>query len=123
MSFAVAQYQQARVNTVSPVQVLVSLYQGAVRFLREAIARHEARDLAGRARSLAKAHAILCELRATLDHDRAPELCAQLDGLYDFCLHRIQAATIENDGQAVEPAITVLENLLAAWSEIARRTP
>jgi flagellar protein FliS len=123
MSFAALQYQSARVRTASPVQVLVSLYEGAIRFLKEALAHHESRDISRRGVALSKAHAIVSELRATLDHDRAPELSQQLDGLYDFVIDRINAATRAGDATLVEPALRVLTSLHGAWLEISRRTP
>lgn len=122
-SYSIAQYQAARVATVSPVQIVVSLYQGAIRFLREAVRKQEEKDLGGRGHALSRAHAIVCELQVTLDHERAPEMSAQLDRLYDFVLHRISMATLENDANHVLPAVPILETLLSAWLEIARRTP
>jgi flagellar protein FliS len=123
MSFAALQYQSARVRTASPVQVVVSLYEGAIRFLREAMVHQEAREIARRGVALSKAHAIVSELRATLDHDRAPEMSQQLDGLYEFVNDRINAATRAGDAALVEPALRVLVSLHGAWLEISRRTP
>jgi flagellar protein FliS len=123
MSFAALQYQSARVRTASPVQLVVSLYEGALRFLREARAHQEAGDIAQRGVALSRAHAIVSELRATLDHERAPEMSAQLDGLYDFVIDRINTASGVGDASLVEPAIGVLTTLHGAWVELARRAP
>ena len=123
MSFAALQYQSARVRTASPVQLVVSLYEGALRFLREARAHQEAGDIAQRGVALSRAHAIVSELRATLDPERAPEMSAQLDGLYDFVIDRINTASGVGDASLVEPAIGVLTTLHGAWVELARRAP
>lgn len=121
MSFAALQYQSARVSTASPVQVVVSLYEGALRFLREALALEQARDVARRGVALSRAHAIVSELRATLDHERAPEMSKQLEGLYEFTLDRINVAVRTGDATQVEPALQVLTSLHGAWVEISRR--
>jgi flagellar protein FliS len=121
MSFAALQYQSARVSTASPVQVVVSLYEGAIRFLKEALVHEQARDLSRRGMALSRAHAIVSELRATLDHERAPEMSQQLDGLYEFALDRINVAARTGDATQVEPALRVLGSLHSAWSEISRR--
>lgn len=121
MSFAVSQYRSARVNTASPVTLVVHMYDGAVRFLREAIEAQEREDVAVRGAQLGKAHAVISELRATLDHDRAPELSEQLAGLYDFVMDRIGRAASESDAKLVTPAIDVLMTLRGAWAEIAQR--
>jgi flagellar secretion chaperone FliS len=121
MSFALAQYQNARVSTVSPLQLVVQLYDGAIRFLREAVEKGASGDKPGRGHLLGRAHAILNELQATLDHAQAPELSAQLFSLYDFCLGRITQAVVSGEDKPVAEAIGVLENLRGAWAELARR--
>jgi len=123
MSFAVARYQTSKVETASPAQLVVALYDGAVRFLKEAIERDARRDIAGRGEALGRAHAIVSELQVTLDYDRNPTLCTQLFGLYDYVLHCIREATIQGDAQKVAPAIGVLESLRSAWSTLARGGP
>ena len=121
MSFAVAQYRTAKVETASPVQLVVDLYQGAIRFVRQAEAFHAAKDPGSRGRVLGRAHAIVSELQATLDHDQAPELCEELDRLYDFVLHQITEANVKNDVSTLQPAIEVMEQLESAWAVLARR--
>ncbi len=122
MSFAALQYQSARVRTASPVGVVVSLYEGALRFLRESLVHQADGQLGKRGLSLSRAHAIISELRATLDHEQAPELSAQLESLYEFVIERINAATRAGDATLVEPAIRVLASLHDAWAEIATRS-
>ena len=119
MSFAVAQYRSARAQTASPVQVVVDLYRGAIRFLREGIAFDGTGDVSERARVLGRAHAIISELQATLDREHAPELCDELDQLYDFVLHQITDANVTNDTSALPAAIEVLGTLESAWAQLA----
>jgi flagellar protein FliS len=119
MSFAVAQYRTTKLTAQSPLSSLIAVYEGAIRFLRNAIACEAGRDLAGRGTSLSRAHAIVTELRAGLDHAAAPEIAGKLDGLYDFVQHRITEATIKNAASEVVPAIDVMERLLSGWREIA----
>jgi flagellar protein FliS len=123
MSFGINQYRSARVQTASPVGVLVQLYDGAIRFLREARGHMKESDVANKGIKLSKAHRIVTELQATLDKEKAPDLCDQLDSLYDFVLHQITEANVKNDASMVEPAIEVLQTLRAAWGEIAETQP
>ena len=108
MSFGINQYRTARVQTASPVGVLVQLYDGAIRFLREAAQHMESGDIAQKGVKLSKAHRIVSELQATLDREKAPELCDQLDSLYDFVLHQIVEANLKNKMELVEPAVNVM---------------
>ena len=72
MSFGINQYRTARVQTASPVGVLVQLYDGAIRFLREAAQHMDEGDIAQKGVKLSKAHRIVSELQATLDRERRP---------------------------------------------------
>lgn len=119
MSFAVSQYRVARLETASPLQVVVQLYDGAVRFMRQGAAFIEAKDPAGKGVALRKAHAIVSELQLCLDPTKAPELGEQLDRLYEFVLYRITDANAKNDASGLEAAINVMLELRGAWAEVA----
>ncbi|MGF1468331.1 MAG: flagellar export chaperone FliS [Sandaracinaceae bacterium] len=121
MSFALDRYRVARVETATPVQLVVDLYRGATRFLRQAIVHDREGQPAARGVALGKAHAIVSELQATLNRDRAPELVDQLDRLYDFVLHRITEANVRADVTLLEAALDVLATLESAWSQLAAR--
>ena len=120
MSFAVAQYQTSRIETSSPVQVVVALYDGALRFLRTAAVAIDADDVAAKGIALNKAHAIVTELLATLDHERAPDLSRQLAALYSFVLDRIVRANAERDVARIDDAMRALVPLRDAWAQLAR---
>jgi flagellar protein FliS len=122
MSFAAMRYQSTQISTESPVGLVVSMYDGALRFLREGVAHQRGGRPGPRGASFSRAHAVITELRATLDHERAPELSAQLDGLYGFVLDCIGEATRSGDVERVEPAIAVLETVSDAWRQLARRS-
>lgn len=120
MSFALAQYRQTRTETASPVQIVVQLYDGALKYLRAGQEAMERGDTSERSRVLNKAHAIVTELQATLNPDQAPEICEQLYSLYDFALHQIGRATLENEPAHLASALKVLGELREAWAQIAK---
>jgi len=119
MSFAVGQYQATRIETASPAQLVVLLYDGALRFLRQASSAG-AGEHAVRGVALHRAHEIVTELQATLRPEVAPALCAELDRLYAFVLGRITEATVAADPGPLAGAIGVLERLREAWAEVAK---
>lgn len=127
MSFALAhygsaQYRTATVETVSPVQLVVKLYDGALRFLKQADEAIAQNDFAARGRALSKAHAIISELQSTLDEQHAPELCQELSRLYEFALHQITQCAMSGDAARLEAPMSVLRELRDAWSELAKQT-
>jgi flagellar protein FliS len=121
MSFAIQAYQAARVETGSPLQLVIQLYDGAIRFMRRACLAMNAKEYALKGQNLNKAHAIITELNATLEHDHAPDLAVQLEQLYGFVLDRIIEANLKNDPESLQPAIRVLEQLRSGWSELLKQ--
>src|SRR3954463_15768889 len=92
-SSAAARYTQVRNSTATPGELLLALYDGLFRFLNGAKACIENKQMPRARELLSRCHAILSELTIALDHDVAPELCGQLEGLYAFCIERIQLAS------------------------------
>jgi flagellar secretion chaperone FliS len=127
MSFAAQRYQAAQVTTASPVRIVVQLHDGAVRSLQQAIALTQPLKLAERAAVLRKGHAIVSELQASLEAKHSPELCHDLDRLYDFMLERITKATLSRDLEqtkaSLAPVIGILRELRGAWAAVAEKQP
>lgn len=121
MSFAVAQYRASNVDTASPAQIVVKLYDGAMKFMRQAQAAISAREYSKKGTALRRAHAIVSELQATLRAEHAPELCESLDRLYEFVLHQITETNRLGKPELLDPAIRVLEELRSAWAEVAKQ--
>ncbi|MCG8553710.1 MAG: flagellar export chaperone FliS [Proteobacteria bacterium] len=119
MSFALSQYRTANVQTASPVQIVVKLYDGAIRFMRQAEQAIRGDDMATKGVALGRAHAIVSELQATLATDKAPELCESLERLYEFVLFRITQCNATSDVTQLGPAISVMGELRHAWAELA----
>jgi flagellar secretion chaperone FliS len=119
VSYAVAQYRTSQVSTASPAQVIVQFYDGALKFIKRGREALVNKDIPGKGVALSRAHAVVSELRINLDRERAPELCAELDRLYLFILECITEANMKCDPKLLDGAIKVLEQLRAAWSEVA----
>jgi len=119
VSFAFARYAEARAETTSPAQLVVALYDAALRSLRGAQISIAERDYAKKGAQLSRAHEIVTELRVTLDETRAPALCAELTRLYDYVRQQITEANLHADAAPLAGAILVLERLRGAWATVA----
>ncbi len=115
-SSAAARYTQVRNTTSTPGELLLALYDGLFRFLNGAKACIENKQLPRARELLSKSHAIISELTIALDHEVAPELCGQLEGLYGFCIDRIQFASRKGDVTSIEEVTRVLTPLREAWT-------
>jgi flagellar protein FliS len=112
---AVARYKEVRVQTSTPGELLLALYDGLFRFLNGARVCFENGQRPKGSELVTKAHAVISELFLALDHDKAPALCAQLSSVYDFCLSHLTQANIEGSGEKIGEVIRVLTPLREAW--------
>jgi flagellar protein FliS len=114
-------YIQTQVRSRSPLELVVMLYDGALRFLTEARLAMEQQDMARKSQSLSRALAILSELQSTLNMDQGGEMAVQLDALYTYLNGRMLDASMKNDPSAIEECLKLLTTLRSAWAEIAAR--
>lgn len=114
-SVAAARYTLNRNTTATPGELLLALYDGLFRFLNGAKLCIDNKQLPRARELLSKAHAIVSELTIALDYSVAPELCGQLEGLYGFCMDKIQLASRKADVVAIQEVIRVLTPLREAW--------
>ena len=119
---AVAQYKKSSVSTASRGRTLLMLYDGCIRFLEQAITAIESGDVATRGNRINRAHAIISELKCTLNHDVAPELCDNLEALYAFMLDQLTRANLNNDVEPVDVVLELMDGLRATWRDAVAQT-
>ena len=112
-------YQQVDIETASPAQLIVKLYEGALGFIRAAASHQAEGRIKDRCTALQRAHAIIAELRRSLDMKQGGEIAQNLDRIYDFAGDRILEANTSGSEEPLEEAIRALEPVLEAWREIA----
>ena len=110
-------YHEARIMTASPEQLVVMLYDGAGRFLRQAEGSMIDGSWLQASEKLSRAEAIIDELLATLDMD-AGEVADRLQSIYVFCKTRLIEARIERDAVRVDQVARLLSELREAWSQV-----
>jgi flagellar protein FliS len=108
-------YKQTAVTTASREQVLIMLYEAAIKHLRKAAECCQTKDLAGKGVAVGKAHDIINELSNTLDFNVGGEIAKNLERLYAFMVEQIVQGNIQNDPSKFDTARKLLENLLEGW--------
>jgi flagellar protein FliS len=110
-------YRENSIMTASPEQLVVMLYDGAGRFLRQAEGSMLEGSWLKASEKLSRAEAIIDELLATLDMD-AGEVADRLQSIYVFCKTRLIEARIERDAVRVDQVARLLGELREAWSQV-----
>ncbi len=114
-------YQQTAVTTSSNTQLLVMLYEGAIRFLREAISAIEQKNVDVKAKACDRALAIVQHLHLSLDMERGQNIAAELEQLYSFVISKILDGSRQLSAKELDEAIRVLDILRTAWAELAQK--
>jgi flagellar protein FliS len=113
------QYRATKVETAGSVDLVVMLYQGAVKFIRLGIAAIEQNDPQAAHTNLVRAQDIVVELLGSLNHEAGGQVAAQLASVYDYCFRRLVTANVKKDPAPAREVVGILRDLGTAWQEIA----
>ncbi len=108
-------YQQNQVQTASSEQILLMLYEGAIRFTKQARMAMEEGDRITKLEKVSRAMAIITELSNTLDFETGGEIAENLDGLYAFMTRELTRSNIENNPEPLQTVIDLLSELHEGW--------
>lgn len=119
----VQEYQKNAVNGASPLQLVIMLYDGALRFLEAGKHAMQQGDLERQNHNLQKAQRILMELTACLDMEQGGEIARNLFALYSYCLNELVTANVEDRPEPIDVCCRILSDLRESWAELERQVP
>lgn len=112
------EYQLYQTANARPTQLVLMLYDGAIRFLSLAREKMISGDLEVRHTFLLKAQRILSELMGSLDMEQGGEVAANLQRVYAFMLHHLVEANLYDRPENIEEVIRMLRDLRDSWAQI-----
>ena len=112
-------YRRTQVQSATPLELVVMLYDGTIRFLDAARSAIERRDIPARRDALSRALAIISELQSTLNLQDGGEVAASLDRLYQYANLRLLDAAMRNDATAIDDVKKVFNILREGWHTIS----
>lgn len=114
----VDKYRKSAVAGASPLQLVVMLYDGCLRFMEAGKRAIQDRDLEKQNDSLQRAQRIIAELMSTLDMEKGGDVSQNLLSLYTFAYNRLVEANIEDNPDYVDHAIQVMSGLRESWVQL-----
>jgi flagellar protein FliS len=111
-------YQKTQITTASREQVLLMLYEGAIKFTKQARTAMQQKKIAEKGSYISKSTAILSELMATLDFKVGGQLAVDLENLYVFMIDKLIEANITNDPKNLDHVESILVTLYQAWKDV-----
>ena len=116
-------YRAVKIQTASPAQIMIMLYDGAIRFALIAKKKIDEKDYAAKGTYIGKVQAIISELMSSLDFSIAPELCTQLEQLYIFMMEQLTEANLSLKVESIDVVVKLLTTLRDGWSEALTSLP
>lgn len=120
-TYGLKAYKQTSVTTASRGQVLLMLYEGAIKNCKLAIEAVKAGNRAEKGKYILKVQDILNELSVTLDHNVGGNVSKDLERLYSYMVEQITEANVKNDAKPLETTLKLLETLYSGWVEAVKQ--
>jgi flagellar protein FliS len=117
MSYGYGAYKKTAVSTASKEQILLMLYQAAIKNCKKSIECIEAKNIAGKGEYIGKLQDIVIELNNSLDFEIGGDIAKELSSLYDYILFASTQANLKIDAEPLKGCLQVLTTLYDGWNE------
>ena len=112
-------YRRTEIQSRSPIELVIMLYEGASRAMSAARTAIEQGNGQAKREAVSRALAIVAELQNVLNMESGGEIATSLDALYSFVNGRLIDANQQNNVTAIDDAVRVLTPLHEAWVQLA----
>ncbi len=115
-------YLRAKVETATPTQLVVMLYDGAVRFCSLALEAMELHQFEDQNTNIKRAEDIVCELMGSLNQEAGGEVAANLLRIYTYLYEQLVQSNLNDDVEALKRVLAHLDALRESWVELDRQS-
>lgn len=115
MQQAVNRYYETQIKTATPEELTLMLYNGCIRFLKQAQMSIANKDYKSKNLYITKAINIIDELQVTLDMKY--DISQNLASLYEFFKQRLVLASMRLDQDVLQEVIDMVTDLRDTWHE------
>ncbi|WP_291321871.1 flagellar export chaperone FliS [Desulfonatronospira sp.] len=120
-SNAARAYFQTKVKTTTKEDLVVQLYEAAVKFLEQAKEKIIEKDYIAKGERIDKALLIIGELNSSLNAEKGGEIAQHLHAFYANCQARILMASLKLDIEKLDEVINMLKQVASAFAEVNRK--
>ena len=113
-----AAYQNSKIMTASPAELILMLYDGAIKFSNIAVAAIEKNDIEKAHNNIIKTERIILEFRSSLD-PKYP-VSKDFDVVYEYLIRRLHEANIKKDAEIMEEVLKHLRTMRDTWKEVMK---
>ncbi|QWR76719.1 flagellar export chaperone FliS [Candidatus Magnetomonas plexicatena] len=118
ISYAQNAYRSIDIGSLSPLDLIIKLYDGAISFLSKAALGIEKKDKIAKINYINKTRMILEELLSSLNVEAGGEVALHLRDLYTYMIVELTRANANNSIDKVYHVQELMRTLKSAWQEI-----
>lgn len=120
----VRDYKTMQVLSARPEKLILMLYDGAIRFIRQGSKAMEDGEMEQAHNSLIRAQNILVELMGSLNFDKGGDIAVNLFRIYEFMHYTLVQANVKKDCGQLENVVEQLKRLRVSWDQaLKNETP
>jgi flagellar protein FliS len=115
-------YKQKQIESATPMQLVLLLYQGAIDYLNKAegnLLEEKTECLEQFHQNLVSCQNVITELSVALDMEKGGEIAEKLFQLYDYMNYRLAEANISKKIEGVREVRQLLADLKVSWEKVA----
>ncbi len=113
-------YQNNSVETASPGELTLMLYNGCIKFIKVAKTAMEAKEIEKKNTNIQKAQNIIQELMVTMNQEYA--VSKEILPLYDYMNRRLMEANVKNDADILDEVQGMAVEFRDTWKEVILQT-
>lgn len=114
-------YVQTQFATVGQGELLLMLYDGALRFLAQAKEKMQEKDYGAKGVLISRALDIINELDSSLNQQVGGDLSQNLHQLYFMCSTKLLQANLRMDVELIDSTMEILTGLRSAFAQVVAR--
>ncbi len=114
-------YQQTAIQTASKEELVLLLYNGAIKYTNNAVEFLDKKNLADASKNICRAQAIIVELLNSLNFDVGGEIAKNLEYLYSVMVDNLTIANFEHETDPLKLNLQILDKLKTAWEGVLQQ--
>ena len=121
-------YKKASVNTASQAELVVLLYEGAVKKLASASSKFgpdgklPVANIESFSSDVLRAEEIITELQVSLDMEKGGEIARNLMSLYLYFNDQLRSANISKNKEKIDSVLNMMSQLAGSWRQAAEKS-
>lgn len=111
-------YGNSKIQTATPAELTLMLYDGAIKFCNIALMAIENKDIQKAHTNIVKAQNIILEFICTLD--RKYKVAEDFEIVFDYIYRRLVEANMKKDAEILSEALGYIREMRDTWKEVMK---